>query len=218
MLSTPSTSLDSSPEKLGTPVSVIMTIKRCSKCHLYITGAPSPDLEHSGKYGPDCQSEHHPNPCDYSHRDNGACTQYASAAPPGPSQDQAKFQHQAPVALAPVVVGEVNQTLVQDNQQLMLAMNRMDTMMRMFPTQLMTMDRLSSYEQELKDIRTQFLEFSDKVVMFAMTHANAQKIPRTGDGKTMNAEFWQVKEQELGQRMTRLRSEHVHVICSQAEP
>ena len=68
-------------------------------------------------------------------------------------------------------VGEVNQTLVQDNQQLMLAMNKVDTMMRMFPTRIINMDRLSSYEQDLKDIRNQFLEFYNKVLMFAMTHA-----------------------------------------------
>ena len=53
----------------------------------------------------------------------------------------------------------------------MLAMNKVDTMMRMFPTRILNMDRLSSYEQDLKDIRNQFLEFYNKVLMFAMTHA-----------------------------------------------
>ena len=90
VLSTPSTSLDSSPERIGTPVSVIMT-RRCSKCHRYIAGAPTADLEHVGKYGPDCESEHHPNPCDYSSRDSGACTEYSSSVQPNQSQEQAKF-------------------------------------------------------------------------------------------------------------------------------
>ena len=61
--------------------------------------------------------------------------------------------------------------MVQDNQQLMLAMNKVDTMMRMFPTRIINMDRLSSYEQDLKDIRNQFLKFYNKVLIFAMTLA-----------------------------------------------
>ena len=93
-------------------------------------------------------------------------------------------------------VGEVIQTLVQDNQQLMLAMNKVDTMMRMFPLRIINMDRLSSYEQDLKDIRNQFLEFFNKLLWLM------QNIPKNVNGKKMNAECWQVKEQELSQRMT----------------
>ena len=96
----------------------------------------------------------------------------------------------------------VNHTMVKDNQQLLLDMNKVGTMIRMFPAQLMTMDRLSSYEIELKEIRDQFLEFSGKVVMYAMNHVNVEIAPKTGNGKLMNAEFWQNNEQELGQRMT----------------
>ena len=96
----------------------------------------------------------------------------------------------------------MNQAIAKDNKELMLALNKVHTMIRMFPTQLMTMDRLTSYEQELKDIRTQFLEFSNKVVLFAIDHAIAQNPPKTGDGKVMDGNFWQAKEQELGERMT----------------
>ena len=52
-----------------------MTIRRCSACHKYIDGAPEPSLTHDGKYGPDCTSAHHPDPCDHSGKD-GTCQFY----------------------------------------------------------------------------------------------------------------------------------------------
>ena len=55
-----------------------MTVRRCSACHMYIDGAPEPSLVHVGKYGPECTSAHHPDPCDHSGKD-GAC-QYHSAS------------------------------------------------------------------------------------------------------------------------------------------
>ena len=55
-----------------------MTVRRCSACHMYLDGAPEPSLVHVGKYGPECTSAHHPDPCDHSGKD-GAC-QYHSAS------------------------------------------------------------------------------------------------------------------------------------------
>ena len=66
----------------------------------------------------------------------------------------------------------------------------------------MSVDRLSSYEQKLQDIETKFLEFSRKVVMFAMDHSSEQAAPKAGDGSPMDSGYWQAKEQELGQRLT----------------
>ena len=198
VVSTPSTSLESSPEKLGTPVSVIMTVRRCSKCHFYISGAPSPELEHVGAFGPSCEAQHHPNPCDYNHRDNGPCTEYSTLAP-DTSDHQAKFgQHGLPSVASSEAVGDST----HDSKQLMLEMSKVDTLIRMFPAELMTMDRLNSYEQELKDIRNQFLAFATKVVTFAISHVNSVDSLKTGDGTPMNVEFWQSEEQKLGQRMT----------------
>ena len=200
VISTPSTSLESSPERIGTPTSVIMSVRRCTKCHLYISGAPSPDLEHVGKYGPDCDSAHHPEPCEYVHRDTGACTQYNDIVRPPASDEQAKFVQQASPELA---VGDgSSENMIQDNKDLLLEMNKVDTKMRMFPVQLMTMDRLGSYEQVLTGLMDQFLEFSTKVVTFAINYAGTPNPPLNGDGQPMNVEFWQAKEQELGQRMT----------------
>ena len=80
VVNTPSPSSISSfdtSQQASTPISVIMVVKRCSKCHRYISGAPSQDLEHSGPFGPDCTGEHHPNPCNYVHKEDGACSFYS---------------------------------------------------------------------------------------------------------------------------------------------
>ena len=61
----------------------IMPVKRCSTCHLYIDGAPSPSLVHDGKFGPSCQSRHHPDPCEYASKDQGPCTFYKSVTSAG---------------------------------------------------------------------------------------------------------------------------------------
>ena len=44
---------------------------------MYIEGAPDPSLAHVGKFRPDCTSDHHPDPCDYSGKD-GDCQFHAS--------------------------------------------------------------------------------------------------------------------------------------------
>ena len=45
-------------------------IKRCCKCHKYVAGAPSEDVDHKGyKPGPNCALPHCPHPCDYQDKD-----------------------------------------------------------------------------------------------------------------------------------------------------
>ena len=194
-----------------------MTVRRCTGCHRYISGAPTPDLEHNGKYGSDCQAEHHPDPCDYIHREHGACTHYGKTPSPVPALDlnngtQSKltavpqFVQQPPISLASAGE-EVKQAMVSDSRQLMTDFHGVDTMIRLFPSNLMSVDILSSYEQKLKDIEDKFLEFSRKVVMFAMDHSSEQAVPKAGDGSSMDSGYWQAKEQELGQRLTAHQAE-----------
>ena len=49
--------------------------------------------------------------------------------------------------------------MVSDNKQLMVVFHEVDTLIKLLPRNLMTVYRLSSYEQELQDIKTKFLEF-----------------------------------------------------------
>ena len=155
-----------------------------------------PELEHVGQYGPDCQAEHHPDPCDYIHREHGACTHYSRN--PAPTPDLALATGTKPKQTAPpqfvqqpsasLASGgeEVKQAMVSDNRQLMMDYHEVDTMIRLFPSNLMSVDRLSSYEQKLQDIETKFLEFSRKVVMFAMDHSSEQAVPKAGNGSSMD--------------------------------
>ena len=66
--------LDTSARNKSTTTS--MSVRRCSNCHLYLEGSPSQDLLHVGKFGPECTSAHHPQPCDYSSR-SGLCSFYS---------------------------------------------------------------------------------------------------------------------------------------------
>ena len=187
VVSTPSPSLAGSIESLDqlfTPTSVIMTVKRCTKCHKYISGAPSPELAHVGTFGIDCKSDHHPNPCTYVSKENVACGFF--------SRNDSINNDSQP---------EPSAQLIQDNQQLLLSLNRVDTLMRMFPVSLMTMDRLKSYESELEKIREKYMEFSENVILFAMNHPASPIFVSTHSGTIMNIEYWQQKEAQFGAKI-----------------
>ena len=48
------------------PTPGITMVRRCKTCHRYSTGAPHPDVDHSGSgTGPACSLPHHPDPCDW---------------------------------------------------------------------------------------------------------------------------------------------------------
>ena len=195
IVATPSPSLASSSEsvyQLFTPTSVIMAVKRCSKCHKFISGAPTPELEHTGVFGPECQGAHHPDPCSYMSKENSPCSFYANLSP----------RHNESQILHGAATNPISPELIQKNQELLLSMNRIDNLIRMFPVELMTLDRLRSYEPELEKIRDKYSEFSDKVVMFAFTFATTSNFVVTADGTAMNIEYWQGKEFSIGQKMT----------------
>ena len=195
IVATPSPSLASSSEsvyQLFTPTSVIMAVKRCSKCHKFISGAPTSELEHTGVFGPECQGAHHPDSCSYMSKENSPCSFYANLSP----------RHNESQILHGAATNPISPELIQKNQELLLLMNRIDNLIRMFPVELMTLDRLKSYEPELEKIRDKYSEFSDKVVMFTLTFATSRNFIVTADGTAMNIEYWQGKELSIGQKMT----------------
>ena len=202
IVSTPSTNLDSSRESLSP--SVIMTVKRCSKCHLYISGAPTPDLSHNGKFGPECQNQHHPNPCTYVHKDNGPCTVYSNRnEQPPPTEEQSKFEKSLAGGSNIVQSKPVNESsIMSDCKQLLLTLNKTSMMVRLFLGELMTMDCLGSYEKELKDVQNKLLEFCDMVMNYSFNDYDGQVIPKTKEGQIMNAEYWQNVQNDLERRVT----------------
>ena len=79
---------------------------------------------------------------------------------------------------------------MSDCKQLLLTLNKTSMMMRLFPAELMTMDRLGSYENELKDIQNKLLEFCDMVMNYSFNDYAGQAIPKTKEGQIMNADCW----------------------------
>ena len=59
-------------------------VRQCSKCHLYVNGAPHPDLAHHDvPAGQDCNLLHHPQPCPWvDDRTGQSCQHYAALPPP----------------------------------------------------------------------------------------------------------------------------------------
>ena len=68
------------PSFLDSPNEIVtMGVRRCSLCHLFIEGAPTPDLVHVGQFGPSCVApHHHPDPCDYQTREGIPCNQFGN--------------------------------------------------------------------------------------------------------------------------------------------
>ena len=65
--------------------------RRCIKCHLYISSAPSLDLCHTGSdSGLSCSLQHHPNPCDWIDQNNLPCLFYPTgqASPDNHAENQ----------------------------------------------------------------------------------------------------------------------------------
>ena len=189
IVNTPSPSLIGSTEsfdQLFTPTSVIMAVKRCTKCHRYIAGAPDPSLTHSGPFGNDCLSEHHPDPCLYINKDGVSCNHYQGRSGNNKSLNES----------------QIDERLIQENQQLLLSSKRVETLMRMFPVNLMTMDRLKTYESELEKIRDKYMEFSDKVVLFSSNYPTNSNFVKSAEGIVMDINYWNNVESRLGEKIT----------------
>ena len=184
IVSTPSPSLAGSTDslyQLSTPTSVIMAVKRCSRCHRYISGAPSAELKHTGDFGADCKGEHHPSPCNYVGKENQPCSYYV-----GGGNDSSRGNN------------SVSDDVIKDTQSLYLAMNKVNTLQRMFPVELMTLDRLTSYNQELDKITQSYMDFNEKVALFGMHHSLAEFFVTNADGKSLNVDYWNTVDQQLG--------------------
>ena len=62
------------------PTPRLRMVRRCTKCHRYSTGAPTPDVDHAGcGTGNACTLSHYPVPCDWADEQGRPC-QYL----PGP--------------------------------------------------------------------------------------------------------------------------------------
>ena len=74
---------------------------------------------------------------------------------------------------------------------MLLALHNVEIMISTFPPDHMTVDRLSSYNDELREIRDKFREFSGMVLVFAMNFVNTADPPKSSGGQDMNVNWWQ---------------------------
>ena len=57
-----------------TPSIQSVMVRQCPSCHLFVTGAPSPEVDHQGHSpGPSCDLPHHPPPCPGTDRYGNPC-------------------------------------------------------------------------------------------------------------------------------------------------
>ena len=82
-------------------------------------------------------------------------------------------------------------------RKLMLSQHAVETLINSFPHELMTADRLDSYNTELKEIRDKFLEFSTQVMTFSMSFLNCEEPPKALDGTAMDVPYWRKAEKCL---------------------
>ena len=125
------------------PATSIMAVKRCTVCHMYIDGAPTPDLAHVGQFGPSCTSEHHPKPCVYSHRETGTCTFYEDVD----SVDSVETQSDDKLTKSQL------QARDKTRQQ---ELDKMAAELVSFRNQQVEMDRMSNDMREMKDLLKSF--------------------------------------------------------------
>ena len=60
----------------------------------------------------------------------------------------------------------------------------------------MTEDRLDSYNQELKDIRDKFLDFSTLVLAHSMSYIDTTVHPKAANGTVLDIAFWNNTEED----------------------
>ena len=101
--------------------------------------------------------------------------------------------------LLPVI--EVNMDTVANMEgearALQVEMHDIENMMRMFPPEHMTADRLQVYNEELKEIKDKFRGFSTQLLTFCLKYSSITQVPRSLQGHPMTIEWWQNLEQTL---------------------
>ena len=103
--------------------------------------------------------------------------------------------------LSPIVTSTPDmatpQQMAAESRKMQLAVHSLKALIRTFPPDLMTLDRMESYNTELKEIRDKFLEFSTLVMTYSMTFLHCDDPPKSLEGAAMDVEFWSEAEKEI---------------------
>ena len=87
------------------------------------------------------------------------------------------------------------------SRSLQVEKHEIDTLINMFPPGHMTADRLPVYNDELKEIKDKFREFSTKLFNFAMQYTTITEVPKSLQGESMTIRWWQQVEEALSKKV-----------------
>ena len=93
------------------------------------------------------------------------------------------------------------ESVVNDSLALQLAKKDVENLIDMFPPEHMTVDRLPVYNNELKEIKDTFRDFSAKLLTFSMKYSTVEEMPLSLSNERMTITWWQNQEQHLSQRV-----------------
>ena len=95
-----------------------------------------------------------------------------------------------------------NADLLSRNKSLLNAKNAVDVRIDSFPVQLMTMDRLSSYQADLASIKEKFFELSELVLCYSMENfSTSDPLPKNNNGQELTPQYWKEVQSNLQQKM-----------------
>ena len=96
----------------------------------------------------------------------------------------------------------MTETLAADVLALQLSKKDVENLIEMFPPEHMTLDRLPVYNDELKEIKDSFRNFSAKLLTFSMKYVAIENMPLSLSNEPMTIRWWQNQEEQLSQRVT----------------
>ena len=129
---------------------------------------------------------------------------------PSTSFDSTPASHYMPISASPFDTPDLNlqnmpnteaENLAQDVLALQLLQKDVENQILMFPPEHMTADRLSFYNNDLKEIKDNFRDFSAKLLKFGMKYVNVDQMPISPSNEPMTINWWQQQEQELSQKV-----------------
>ena len=129
---------------------------------------------------------------------------------PSTSFDSTPASHYMPISASPFDTPDLNlqnmpntvaENLAQDVLTLQILKKDVENQILMFPPEHMTADRLSSYNNDLKEIKDKFRDFSAELLKFGMKYATVDQMPISSSNEPMTINWWQQQEQELSQKV-----------------
>ena len=92
--------------------------------------------------------------------------------------------------------------VAKDISELRVCKIGVEEMMEIFPVRLMTGDRLGTYNDDLNNIKTQYLKFCSMLASFSEKHSSTIEFPNSTEGEPMNLVWWKQQKKNLSDMVT----------------